>query len=144
MQIKDLLTEKRLRHLEEMVSEITVDDLKSKIKRSEIFKLVEISNPGDFVNGHIDGAINIPLDSLAAEANKRFRKFQQIVIYVQEAASSVGTVAAGRLQRLGFSNVVLLRGGKEAWQNTGLPLTGQDDADGETETGEESDQTWLK
>ena len=36
MQIKDLLTEKRLRDLEEMVSEITVDELKSKIKRNEI------------------------------------------------------------------------------------------------------------
>ncbi len=144
MQIKDLLTEKRLHHLEEMVSEITVDDLKSKIKRNEIFKLVEISNPDDFGKGHIDGAINIPLDSLAREASKRFRKFQQLVIYVQEAASSVGTVAAVRLQRLGFSNVVLLRGGKEAWRNAGLPLTGQEDTETETETPEESDQTWLK
>ncbi len=144
MQIKDLLTEKRLRHLEEMVSEITVDELKSKIKRNEIFKLAEISNPDDFDNGHIAGAINIPLDSLATEASKRFRKFQQIVIYVQEAASSVGTVAAGRLQRLEFSNVVLLRGGKEAWRNAGLLLTGQEDAEGETEITEESDQTWLK
>ena len=144
MQIKDLLTEKRLHHLEEMVSEITVDDLKSKIKHNEIFKLVEISNPDDFSNGHIDGAINIPLDLLATAASKRFRKFQQIVIYVQEAASSVGTVAAVRLQRLGFSNVVLLRGGKEAWRNAGLSLTGQEDVEGETETTEESDQTWLK
>jgi len=139
MKIKDLLTEKRLHHLEEMVSEITVDELKSKIKHNEIFKLVEISNPDDFDNGHIDGAINIPLDSLATEASKRFRKFQQIVIYVQEEVSSVGTVAAGRLQRLEFSNVVLLRGGKEAWRNAGLPLTGQEDAEGETDTGEESE-----
>lgn len=144
MQIKDLLTEKRLRHLEEMVSEITVDELKSKIKRNEIFKLVEISNPDDFGNGHIAGAINISLGSLARVASKRFKKFQQIVIYVQEAASSVGTVAAVRLQRLGFSNVVLLRGGKESWRNAGLLLTGQEEAEGETETTEELDQTWLK
>lgn len=144
MKIKDLLTEKRLHHLEEMVAEITVDELKSKRKRNEIFKLVEISTPADFANGHIDGAINIPLDLLATETSKRFRKFQQIVIYVQEAASSVGTVAAVRLQRLEFSNVVLLSGGKEAWRNAGLPLTGQEDAEGETETTEESDQTWLK
>lgn len=144
MQIKDLLTEKRLRHLEEMVSEITVDELQSKIKGSEIFKLVEISNPDDFANGHIKGAINIPLDSLATEASERFRKFQQVVIYTQEATSSVSTVAAGRLQRLGFSNVVLLRGGKEAWRNAGLPLTGQEDAEPETETRKDSDQTWLK
>ena len=108
-------------------------------KRHEIFKLVEISNPDDFDNGHIDGAINIPLDSLAREASKRFRKFQQIVIYVQQEVSSVGTVAAGRLQRLEFSNVALLTGGKEAWRNAGLPLTGQENAEVETETGEESD-----
>ena len=144
MQIKDLLTEKRLRHLEEMVSEITVDELKSKLKRNEIFKLVEISNPDDFESGHIKDAINIQLDDLEDEAGKRFRKFQQIVIYVQDAASSVGTVATVRLQRLGFSNAVLLRGGKEAWRNAGLPLTGQEDPEQETEANEESDQTWLK
>ncbi len=144
MQTRDLLTEKRLRHLEEMVSEITVDELKSKIKGNEIFKLVEISTPDDFESGHIEDAIDIQFADLEDEASKRFRKFQQIVIYVQEAASSVGIVAAGKLQRLGFANVVLLRGGKEAWQNAGLPLTGQENPEQETETKEEPDQTWLK
>ncbi|NIR48941.1 sulfurtransferase, partial [candidate division KSB1 bacterium] len=38
--------------------------------------------------------------------------------------------AARILQDLGFTNVLLLKGGKEAWQDAGLPLEGQ-----ETEAG---------
>ncbi len=122
MQIRDLLSEKRLSHLEEMVAEIDVQELKTKIDNGEIFKLVEVSNPADFKKGHIKGAIPIPLESLRDAAPQKFRKFQQIVVYCKESNSSVGVAAARILQRLGFSNVLLLKGGKEHWQQAGLPL----------------------
>ena len=125
MQIHDLLTEKRLRHLEPMVAEINVQELKSKIDSGEIFKLVEVSNPEHFQQGHIKGAINIPLNSLELTAVQQFRKFQQIVVYSQDANSSVGAVAARLLQKSGFANVLALKGGKEAWKNAGFPLEGQ-------------------
>lgn len=125
MQIRDLLTEKRLRHLEEMVAEISPEALNAKIKGGEIFKLIEVSDLDDFEKGHIAGAINIPLNSLVETASSKFKKFQQIVLYGQEANSGVGTVAARKLQRAGFSNVEVLKGGKEVWQNSGLPLQGK-------------------
>lgn len=124
MQTKDMLTSKRLRHLEPMVSEMIVDELNAKMSRGEIFKLVEVSNPHDFDKGHIEGAIHIPMDLLEAESQRRFTKFEQIIIYTREASSSVGMVAVRKLQTLGFSNVLLLRGGSEAWQNADLPLSG--------------------
>ncbi|MFQ5675907.1 MAG: rhodanese-like domain-containing protein [bacterium] len=123
MQKKDMLTSKRLRHLEAMISEMTVDELNAKMKRGEIFKLLEVSNPNDFEKGHIEGAIHILIDVLETEAEKRFRKFEQIVVYTREASSSVGMVAVRKLQALGFSNVLLLRGGSEAWQNANLSLS---------------------
>lgn len=124
MQIKDILTEKRLHHLEPMVAEINVQDLKSKIDAGEMFKLIEVSNPEHFQQGHIKGAINIPLNLLEQTAPQQFRKFQQIVVYSQDANSSVGAVAARILQKLGFTNVLALKGGKEAWKNAGFPLEG--------------------
>lgn len=125
MQVRDLLTEKRLRHLEPMVAEINVQELKSKIDGSEIFKLIEVSNPEHFQQGHIKGAINIRLNSLEQTALQQFRKFQQIVVYSQDANSSVGAVAARLLQKLGFNNALVLKGGKEAWKNAGFQLEGQ-------------------
>ncbi len=125
MQIKDILTEKRLCHLEPMVAEINVQELKTKIDAGEIFKLIEVSNPEHFQTGHIKGAMNIPLNSLEQTAPQQFRKFQQIVIYSQDANSSVSAVAARTLQKLGFTNVLALKGGKEAWKNAGFPLEGQ-------------------
>ncbi|MFQ5752104.1 MAG: rhodanese-like domain-containing protein [bacterium] len=122
MDIRDLLTEKRLRNLEEMVAEIPVEELKSKMDRGEMFKLVEVSNKQHYEQRHIQDAVNIPLASLKEVALQKFQTFQQIVVYCQESNSSVGKVAARILQESGFPNVLLLKGGKEAWQNAGLPL----------------------
>lgn len=125
MQIRDLLTEKRLRQLEEMVALISPQELQEKIKAGEIFQLVDVSDPDDFEQGNIANAINIPLSDLLEVAPQKFRKFQQIVVYCQETNSSVGIVAARMLHRAGFSNVLLLKGGKEAWQHAGFPLQGE-------------------
>lgn len=124
MKTRDLLTEKRLRNLEPMVAEISVDELRSKIQQEETFRLVEVSDLEDFENEHIAGALNIPIHSLE-KASQTFRKFQQIVIYCQESTSSLGFAASRQLQKIGFSNVLVLKGGKEAWRNAGLPLEGQ-------------------
>jgi rhodanese-related sulfurtransferase len=122
MNTRDVLTEKRLRNLEAMVSEVDALELKAKMDAGEILKLVEVSNQSDFDQGHLVGAVRIPLEDIQSSGLKRFQKFQQIVIYCEEAKSSVGLNAVRILQRLGFSNVILLRGGKEAWREAGLPL----------------------
>ncbi|MFQ5630705.1 MAG: rhodanese-like domain-containing protein [bacterium] len=122
MEIHDLLTHKRLRDLGEMVSEIGPEDLKAKLENFETFQLVEVSNPDDFTKSHIEGAMNIPLLELKETAQKKFRKFQQIVVYCQAASSTVGAVAARTLQELGFYNVLMLTGGKEGWRECGFPL----------------------
>ncbi len=133
MQTKDLLTEKCLRQLEEMVTEISPQDLNAKFLGEEIFQLVDVSDPGKFAEGRIAGAINIPLDSLVATVESSFKKFQQVVLYHDQASSSAGTVAARRLQRVGFFNVVLLRGGKEGWKAAGLALVDVQEIAAQTE-----------
>ncbi|RMF58141.1 MAG: rhodanese-like domain-containing protein [Calditrichaeota bacterium] len=125
MEIRDLLTEKRLQQMGEMVAEITVAELKAKINAGEVFKLVDVSTPEDFESGHIAGAINIPLATLEETALRLFKPFQQIVVYAAETSSSLGMVAARLLQHLGFTNVLALKGGKEAWKNAGYPLEGE-------------------
>ncbi len=122
MQIRDLLTEKRLRHLEEMVAEISPQTLHSKIENGESFQLLEISHIDDYQSGHINGAVCVPLSEVESYALKHFRRFQQIVVYCTEASSNLAIIAARKLQRAGFTNVLVLRGGKEAWKNEGYLL----------------------
>jgi rhodanese-related sulfurtransferase len=122
MKIHDLLTEKRLRDLEAMVSEISPETLKAKLENYETFQLIEVSNPEDFHKGHIGGAINIPLPLLKERASQQFSKLPQLVVYCEQASSGVGTVAARTLQDLGFYNVLMLTGCKEAWKQAGFPL----------------------
>lgn len=131
MQIKDILTEKRLHELNNRVSEITPQQLHQKMQNGEIFHLIEVSDPDDFRNGHIESAINIPLSFLKESATEKFKRFQQLVVYCQESNSSVGAVAARQLGRAGFSNVLLLKGGKEMWQNAGLSLVNKSDNSGD-------------
>lgn len=125
MNAHDILTQKRLRHLEPMVAEITVEELQSKFALDETFKLIELSDPDDYAKGHIEGALHISPGALKEEAQKRFLTFQQIVLYTEEANSSIAIAGARLLQSLGFSNVVVLKGGKEAWKNAGLDLQGE-------------------
>ncbi|MCG8605248.1 rhodanese-like domain-containing protein, partial [bacterium] len=115
-----------------LVSEIDVLELKAKMDAGEIFKLVEVSNQSHYDEGHLSGAIQIPLEGLQSIVLKRFRKFQQIVIYCEEAKSSVGLNAVRFLQHIGFSNVILLRGGKEAWRAAGLPIQKDSRVNGQT------------
>ena len=107
-----------------MVTEITVDELQRKKEDGEIFKLVEVSDAEDFEAGHIAGAIHITVSELHDKSVQLFKKFQQIIVYAEESSSSVGSIAARMLQQLGFSNALLLKGGKEGWKGAGLPLEG--------------------
>jgi len=129
MKAHDILTQKRLRHLEPMVAEIAVEELQTKFTLDETFKLIEISDPDDYAKGHIKGAIHISPGELKEEAQKRFLPFQHLVLYTEEANSSIAIAGARMLQSLGFSNVVVLKGGKEAWKNAGLDLQGTDETE---------------
>jgi len=122
MNFQDMLTEKRLRDLDEMVAEISAEELKAKLEAGEIFQLIDVSEPEAFQKGHLPTAENLPLTELGQVAPARFRPFQQLVVYCAEADSSLAQVAARLLQDLGFYNVLVLKGGKEAWRQAGYEL----------------------
>lgn len=122
MQIRDLLTEKRLWKLEAMVAEIGLEEFQAKMAENEVFHLLEISNEADFDKGHLPGAVNVPLVGIRDYALQHFKKYEQIVVYTSASASIAGMVAARLLQGEGFSNVLWLRAGKEGWTNANQPL----------------------
>ena len=53
---------------------ITIEDLLEMKTNNETFKLVDVLPEEEFMEGHIPGAINIPLEKLSTNAKDHLRK----------------------------------------------------------------------
>jgi rhodanese-related sulfurtransferase len=69
--------------------------------------LVDVRTPEEFAAGHARGAINVPFDQIAARAGELGDRTRPIVLYCRTGRRS--GIAAGELQRLGFTAVYDLR-----------------------------------
>lgn len=83
--------------------------------------LVDVRSQAEFDSGHILDAKHVPQDQLAgsAETLKRFK--DKVVIACCESGMRSGA-AARVLQAQGFTKVVNLKGGLQAWRAENLPL----------------------
>lgn len=83
--------------------------------------LVDVRASGDFKGGHIGNARNVPGSDIAAGAEALARFKDKTVITCCETGLTSGS-AARHLTRLGFKQVLNLRGGLAAWRQDNLPL----------------------
>jgi phage shock protein E len=74
--------------------------------------LLDVRSPKEFGGGHINGAINIPVQELARRTDDLGDKNGQIVVYCQSGGRSA--MAKRLLEGQGFSNVHDL-GGMAQW-----------------------------
>jgi rhodanese-related sulfurtransferase len=61
--------------------------------------LVDVRSPGEFAGGHLDGAINVPVDTIGARAAELVKKGKKIVVYCASGMRSGS--AASALKRAG-------------------------------------------
>ncbi len=91
---------------------VTPDSIRSMIEKGEdSFTLVDLRTPMDYVNGHIDDAVNIPLPDLLEKGNQKFLKNQgkTIVLYADDEVK--GCAPWMLLKQLGYKNVKVMLGG---------------------------------
>jgi rhodanese-related sulfurtransferase len=83
--------------------------------------LVDVRTQPEFASGHIIDARHVPQEELAgaAESLKRYR--DKVLITCCETGARSGA-AARTLGTQGFTKVVNLRGGLQAWRAENLPL----------------------
>lgn len=79
--------------------------------------IIDVRSADEFTAGHVEGAINIPADQLAARAGE-FAKDAAIVT-VCNLGGSRSCNAAERLRTMGYENAAPLRGGTRGWLEGG-------------------------
>lgn len=75
-------------------------------------RLVDVRTTAEFQSGHLDGALNVPLQELAGKLNKLGAKDQPVVVYC--ASGTRSGMARSMLKRHGFSQVFNL-GAMRRW-----------------------------
>ena len=79
------------------------------------FTLLDTRTDKEYKQGHIPGAVHIPMSDIGTRA-KKLRKDKEIVVYCQHG--NRGIWAIKRLMGMGFTNLYNLKGGYNAWKRT--------------------------
>lgn len=111
------------------ITEISPDELKTKLDAKEDFLLVDVRESAEFEHGRIPGAHLVPRGIIEAAADTNYPKHypplsgareQQVIVYC--ATSGRSAMAAAVLQMMGYKNVLNLAGGYTRWESEGMPL----------------------
>lgn len=115
----------------EQVKDISVDDLKNRMKSGKGIFLLDVRQLTDYCKGHIPGACDLFDAEISNLSPESINKDAAIVVYGPgQAVSSENPMdrlagdAIDRLGKLGFKNLMELRGGFEAWANAGNQVDG--------------------
>lgn len=87
-----------------------VEDIKDLVASGAT--LVDVRTPAEYASGHIDGAVNVPVDTLSERLKELGPKDSNIVLYCRSGARSGR--AKAMLEQQGFERVVNL-GAMSRW-----------------------------
>jgi thioredoxin 1 len=83
--------------------------------------LLDVRNPDEFKAEHLKGAKNVDWDNKSfKETAKKLPRYEPVFVYCQGGYRS--NLAAEWLLEEGFSTVIVLDNGIDAWKDAGLPV----------------------
>ena len=94
--------------------QITVAEL-----RESGLPVLDVRGRGEYADGHVDGAINVPLDVLP----ESLVSIDRGPLAVMCGGGYRSSIATSILERAGFTNLKNVSGGIAAWRKAGLPVT---------------------
>jgi rhodanese-related sulfurtransferase len=121
--LKDLVQEAR-----GGATEMSPQDARREIDAGAL--VIDVREPGEFAQGHVAGALNVPrgllelkaaADSPVADPQLTERQDTRLVLYCTKSPSARSLLAAQTLTRLGYAKAAVLEGGLNAWSEAGLP-----------------------
>ncbi|WP_230971128.1 rhodanese-like domain-containing protein [Nitrogeniibacter aestuarii] len=102
------------------IKEVSVVDAREMIQSGAV--VLDVREPGEFENGHVPGAINLPrglLEFKLAATPELNQPDTPIVVYCKTSGRSALAVAT--LADMGVTNTVNMGGGYDAWAEAGYP-----------------------
>jgi rhodanese-related sulfurtransferase len=99
---------------------IAAPALKARLDAGEKPFILDVREPGEFANGAIAGAVNVPIRTLAANLGRLPARDAPIVTYC--GVGTRGAYATMTLTLLGYTNVKNLGLGLNGWTSQGFPV----------------------
>jgi rhodanese-related sulfurtransferase len=104
------------------VREVSVDDVKGRLTKSDKFLLVDVREESEFAKDHLPGAIHLGKGIIERDIETRVPDTnREMILYCGGGFRSA--LAADNLQKMGYTNVLSMDGGIREWREKGLPLT---------------------
>src|SRR5262249_5391211 len=103
------------------IKELTVDQVKTKLDRSEKFHLVDVREESEFAAVHLPKAVHLGKGIIERDIEQKIPDTgAEIVLYCGGGFRSA--LAADNLQKMGYTNVWSMDGGIRGWKEKGFPL----------------------
>ena len=93
--------------------------LATRLDAGEAIQLIDVRTPEEFAQGHLEGAINVPLDGFDPAALPDPQGAARVLYCRSDRRSGI---AAGQLATASGRDAVHLEGGILAWEDAGLPV----------------------
>jgi rhodanese-related sulfurtransferase len=92
---------------------ISVQDVKAKLDAGEAVTIVDVRTQSEYADGHLKGAVLIPVDTIADQAAAKLPDQAAVIItYCRSGVRSA--TAAHTLVNLGYTNIYDM-GGLQTW-----------------------------
>lgn len=104
------------------ISMVSPKQLHDAVQAGQPVELIDVRTPVEFREVHVTFARNVPLDQLNAAQVASGRNGVSQPLYVICRSGSRGKQACEKLVSAGYTNVVNVEGGTQAWEKAGLPV----------------------
>ena len=84
--------------------------------------VLDVRDTKEFKEGHVVGAVHIPLNTLA-KRHVELNKYRDKPVIVTCRTGTRSSPACGTLRKAGFEKVYMMSGGMLAWESANLPVT---------------------
>lgn len=104
------------------VRETTVDQVKARLDKGDVFHLIDVREESEFAKDHLPGAVHLGKGVIERDIEQRIPDpAAELVLYCGGGFRSA--LAADNLQKMGYTNVTSMDGGVRDWRQKGYPLT---------------------
>ena len=104
-------------------TDLTAQEFQSKTLESGVITL-DVRTPGEFINGHIAGAMNIDVEGMKFNSEiEKLDKSATYAVYCRSGRRSA--IAVQTMKDAGFNSLFNMKSGTEEWSAAGLPLVAE-------------------